>query len=317
MQCTRTRKAWFDRTGSRIVYSYKDASKELAGFDFPCRGCIPCRLNNGREKAIRCWHQSQIDERSCFITLTYSDEHLESPRLIYSHWQKFIKDLRDRVGYEPENRIKTIVTGEYGEKNKRPHWHALLFNYWPTDGKHHTTSDRGDKIFTSELIDEVWGRNDPKNSPSQIGTVTIDSASYVARYAAKKLVHGRDQDHDFHPIHKTSSRRGIGRDWIEKYYKQTFELGYVHLPNGQRTKIPRYYVDWAEIHAPELWRFYITEVRPKIQEDAISKQEKEEIEYLTKVHERGPFAPLYQKPQNVKETILKLKFKRLQERLKL
>lgn len=317
MQCTRARKAWFDRTGSKIVYSYKDASKELAGFEFPCRKCLPCRLNNAREKAVRAWHESQMHENSCFITLTYSDEHLESPRLIYAHWQKFIKDLRDRIGYEPEDRIQTIVTGEYGDQKKRPHWHALVFNYWPRDSLHHTTSDRGDKIFTSLELDKLWGRNDSENAPTQFGKVTIDSANYVARYAAKKLIHGKDQDHDFHPIHKTSSRRAIGRSWIETYWKQTFELGYVRLPNGQMTKIPRYYVDWAQKHQNQTWLKYVTEVRPQIQIDAIAKQQKEEQQYLTEMWARGPQLPRQKTRQNVKETILKLKFKRLQERLKL
>ena len=54
----------------------------------------------------------------------------------------------------------------------------------PPDKISHSTTDRGDKIYTSELIDKLWGKNDPKNQPSQFGDVTIDSASYVARYAA-------------------------------------------------------------------------------------------------------------------------------------
>ena len=73
----------------------------------------------------------------------------------------------------------------------------------------------------------------------EFGSVTLESAGYVARYAAKKLAHGKDDEHDYHPIHRTSCKRAIGRSWIEKYYQHTFDHGLVVLPNGQKSKIPR------------------------------------------------------------------------------
>lgn len=310
MQCIRPIKASFNNEGA-LTFSNKNLVPGLLPIAFPCRKCLPCRLNTAREKGIRAWHESKMHEDSIFLTLTYDDDHLESPWLIYSHWQKFIKDLRDRVGYAPEKRIQTIVTGEYGEKRKRPHWHAILFNYRPKDEKILRTTDRGDQVFHSESLEKIWSRGS-----IEYGECSIEAASYVARYAAKKLTHGHDQDHPFHPIHKTSSRRAIGRTWIEHNWSHTFENGHIVLPNGQTAGIPRYYSDWLKKTHPEEWVRYATSIRIDNQKKAEQKQKQEEEEYLEKVRQlKG--RPRPKTRNDVKLTILNQKFKRLQERLKL
>lgn len=307
LQCINPINAGFNQSGD-LVFSSKKMDRGQVPFAFECRKCLPCRLNNAREKAIRCVHESQMHQNNIFLTLTYSDQHLRSPRLNYKDFQDFMKRLRETR----EEKINYLVTGEYGDKTKRPHWHAILFNYKPEDALYLRTTDRGDHISSSVLLDEIWGKNDPKKKPNEIGEVSLESAGYVARYAAKKLAHGHDQSHDYHPVHKTSSRRAIGRTWIEKYYEHTFKNGFV-VHKGMVTKIPRYYVDWARQHKPELWRHYVTEVRPKIHEKVIQQQQQELEVYLTNRND-SPFADTR---QNVKETILKSRFKRLQEHLKL
>ncbi|AZL82694.1 replication initiator protein, partial [Apis mellifera associated microvirus 24] len=299
--------------GNRI-YSPKNLPPGLVPDVFSCRKCLPCRLNNAKEKAIRCWHESKMHDDNIFLTLTYSDEHLESPRLIYSHWQEFIHKLRDKIRYNSlgEQKISTMVTGEYGEQTKRPHWHALIFNYRPGDERPYRTTERGDKVYRSETIQTLWNKG-----YIEYGDVTIDSANYVARYAAKKLVHGIDQAHDYHPIHRTSSKHAIGKRWIEKYYKQTFEHGYVLLPNFQKAKIPRYYCEWVEKHHPAIWERYVTQIRPRLQEQAEAAERAEEMIFLTNLINKSCGAPHPMKRSQVKETILKAKFKQLQERLKL
>lgn len=273
MQCIRPLPAGFDLAGN-ITYTQRNWDKSQPAFAFECRKCLPCRLNNAREKAIRAWHQSKITP-GIFLTLTYDDDHLESPRLIYAHWQGFIRALREKIGHEPDKRIKTMVTGEYGEQLKRPHWHALIFNWRPTDEIYRRTTERGDRVYTSETLSNVWGRG-----LAEYGELTLDSANYTCRYAAKKLVHGKDQDHDYHPIHKTSSRRAIGRDWIEKYWKHTFQNGFVVLPNGSKAKIPRYYVDWLKKHHFDEYLKYLIDVQPKIQTLALEQQKEDEKIYL-------------------------------------
>jgi len=165
------------------------------------------------------------------------------------------------------------------------------------------------KRSKSSLIDELWSKNDQGTTPSQIGQVTIDSAGYVARYAAKKLTHGSDGDHDYHPIHKTSSRRAIGRSWIEQNYKHTFENGFCVLQNGQITKIPRYYVDWCKKYQYDTYKFYLTHVQPERIIKAQQQQRKEELEYISRFISCKSSEVIPKTRSQIKETILKSKFK--------
>ena len=191
--------------------------------------------------------------------------HTVNPRLQYIDFQILIDSVRQKITRNVTDkelrkklRISYMVTGEYGELNKRPHWHAILFNYAPPDAKHIRTTDREERVYTSILLSDLWGKG-----AIEYGSVTIDSAGYVARYAAKKLVHGHDQDHEYHPIHKTSKGRAIGRSWIEKYHEFTFQNGFVVLPNKSCAKIPRYYLDWYKKYYPTEWERYVTEIRTK------------------------------------------------------
>lgn len=330
MQCIRPIKAGYDSAGD-ITYSSKNVSKELAPFMFPCRKCLPCRLNDAREKAVRAWHESRMHENNIFLTCTYADENLKSPKLNQQDFVNFMKSLREaRTRYvtDPELKkalsIPCVYVGEYGDLNKRPHWHALLFNYAPKDRLESYKTDSGELVFSSETLgpknaDQV---NDGVNrlwnhGKVEFGSITMDSANYVARYSAKKLVHGKDQDHDYHPIYVPSKKYAIGKNWLEKNYVHTFENGYVVLPNSQTTSIPRYYEDWAKKHQNELWRYYVTTVKPKIAETAMLRARKEELEYITSVLNKPFGCPNPMTRSKVKLTILESKFKQLQEFLKL
>jgi alpha-galactosidase/6-phospho-beta-glucosidase family protein len=276
-------------------------------------------LNIAREKAVRSFHEAKCHEDNIFLTLTYDDEHLESSKLIYEHFQKFMKSLRERVtrGIETkelrdEKYIPYMVTGEYGEVNKRPHWHAILFNYRPEDAKYKYTTDLGENVYESEIIDSIW-----KKGNAEFGTVTMESAGYVARYAAKKLVHGRDEDHDYHPIHKTSCKRAIGRSWIEKYWKHTFQNGFIVLPNGEKCRIPRYYVDWLKEHRFNDYVKYVNGPQQEAINYAEKEKRKEEMEFISSVINKRPCTPYPITMNEMKLRILKSKFKELQKELKL
>lgn len=323
MQCVRPLKASLARDGS-VTFNQKQAIPGLIPFEINCRKCLACRLNGAREKAIRCYHEASIyGDENIFLTLTYDADHVGDRRLHYSHFQTFMKDLRAWLGYHKTGqRISFMVTGEYGGPPKilpsgklsegfRPHWHAIIFNYLPTDRIELRSTDRGDTIYRSQKIQEIWGKGD-----TEFGTVTLDSANYVARYAAKKLTHGNDDEHNYHPLHRTSCKNAIGRNWIERYYKQTFLNGYVVLPNGEQAKIPRYYIDWCKKHQPDLYLHYYSNVVPQLEEHAKKKAREDELRYLSNcLTYKGGSYPL--KRNKIKETILKSKFKQLQERLKL
>lgn len=58
-----------------------------------------------------------------FTTLTYDEQHCP-PTLDRTHLAKFLKRIRRAA--EPL-RIRFFASGEYGEKNARPHYHAILY----------------------------------------------------------------------------------------------------------------------------------------------------------------------------------------------
>lgn len=296
MRCLSPRTVGWDSTGKSLCWSKKTFNKELATFQLPCGKCIECRLEYARTWAIRSIHEAQMHPQNSFITLTYSDAHLKSPRLQYSDFQLFAKRLRSNIfnaflkGYGEANwslldhkqkkeiyephKIGIFVTGEYGDRTKRPHWHAIIFNWWPPDATYHRSTDLSHNVYKSALLDRLWGLNDPTTRPSEVGTVTFESAGYVARYAAKKLEHGNDQEHEFHPISKKSSHQAIGKKFLEKYYKEIFNNGYVTIPNGTHLPIPRYYEKWFKENHPDEWLCYLAK-KLEQSKNASIKAEKE------------------------------------------
>lgn len=308
MRCLYPRTVGFLADGKTISWSQKNYSKEYATFQLPCSKCIECRLEYARQWAVRCVHEASTHDENSFITLTYSDEHLKSDKLQYPDFQQFMKRLRFS---HQNNQIGMFVTGEYGELKKRPHWHALIFGWRPRDLTYKYSNERGDKIYSSESLDTLWGYG-----ISEVGNVTFESAGYCARYAAKKLVHGNDKDHDFHPISKKSSKNAIGKRFLELYWQDIFNHGDVILKDGTKTSIPRYYVKWLQKHQPAAWERYIIKIREeKIQKaQQRSNEEKEEqarINYL-----RGPLKGGQITRQKVRKTIIDEKFKRLTKFLK-
>lgn len=320
MRCTRPRTVGFYADGKTLCWSPRKYSKEYPTFQIPCTKCASCRLQQASEKALRCVLESSMYEYNSFITLTYSEENLKSAKLQYRDFQLFIKKLREHIAErnynDPTSRIGVFAAGEYGDKNKRPHWHAIIFNWQPHDLKHHGISELGDDIFTSKSLDALWGKNDKSKAPCQIGAVTLKSAGYVARYALKKLTHGKDQEHDFHPIARSSSKHAIGKKWLEKFYwSDCFAQGHIRH-DGKKFPIPRYFERWLQKNKPSEWRRYVTEIKPKIMKDAEYKEslitEKEKLEMFKDAAINGLQSARKTRNQ-VREMVLELKIKKLKE----
>jgi len=309
MRCLAPKTVGFLADGKTISWSNKKFSKEFAPFQLPCSKCIECRLEYARQWAVRCVHEAKMHPHNVFVTLTYSDEHLESPKLNYEHFQRFMKRLRKTSN----EKIGIFVTGEYGDLTKRPHWHAIIFNWQPPDLEKKYITENDDQVYSSKTLDKLWGYG-----ITEAGSVTFESAGYCARYAAKKLVHGRDQDHDFQPISKKSSKNAIGKKFLELYWQDIFNYGKCILDSGQETSIPRYYEKWLLKNQPAAWENYITQTKRKKCENAAQRQATqmaEEIATQDKRIARGNFQP----PNNNKvhrTKIIAEKFKRLQHHLK-
>lgn len=215
----------------------------------PCGQCIHCRLERSRQWAIRCVHESKLHPQNSFITLTYSDKNLPpNSSLQLSDFQKFLKRLRKKISPQ---KLRFFHCGEYGENLGRPHYHALLFGFDFEDKYPFKQSRNGEIYYRSPTLEELW-----PSGQSMIGSVTFESAAYVARYISKKITGPDAEDHyavvdletsetlgQKKPEYVTMSRRpGIGKHWFEKYSSDVFPSDEIVL-RGKRLKPPKFYTN--------------------------------------------------------------------------
>ncbi len=199
-------------------------------------------------------HEAQLHTSNSFVTLTYNDEHLPPDGgLVLRDWQTFAKRLRKKAGP-----FRFYHCGEYGDLHGRPHYHALLFGLdFRSDQVLDSTSQHGDKLYTSEVLSDTWGMG-----KTMIGALTFQSAAYVARYCMKKITGEAAADHyttintqtgEVHqvkPEYTTMSRRpGIGKPWLAKYQTDVYPSDEV-IVNGKQTRPPRYYDSQYELSDP-------------------------------------------------------------------
>lgn len=183
MPCYHPLDAWRPdpSTGSKkLIFSYnaKHCHSPKPDLQVPCGQCVGCRLERSRQWAIRCVHEASLHQHNCFITLTYADEHLPpNNSLVYEHFQLFMKRLRKKYG----EGIRFYMCGEYGENFGRPHFHACLFGHNFPDLKLWKTVNK-QKLYRSAELETLW-----PFGHSSVGTVTFESAAYVARYILKKV----------------------------------------------------------------------------------------------------------------------------------
>jgi hypothetical protein len=254
-----------------------------------CGQCTGCRLERSRQWAMRCVHEAQQYDDNCFITLTYNPENLPADAgLRLKHFQEFMKRLRKK--YVPKNPyprsrdkesdyqkfrrkhwIRFYHCGEYGDKNNRPHYHAILFNFNFPDWVYLYTTDNGSDIYTSPTLEEIWGKGFVT-----IGTVTFESAAYIARYVMKKI-NGKfknkknpetglkpyerytvDEDGvptivEVLPEYTTMSRDpGIGSDWFDRYHRDCYPKDFTTI-RGTRCKPPKYYDGLLKEMNPQMY----------------------------------------------------------------
>jgi len=238
-------------SGKRSLVFRKEDSLTGQPVSVPCGQCINCRLAHAGKWAVRMVHETMFHEVNCFITLTYRDEpegYVGDDGKVYSHgslnyrdFQLFMKRLRERSGFE----FKFYACGEYGDKNNRAHFHAILFGCDFNDRVYYKTNHNGDKLYTSDLLDDVWGLGF-----CTVGDVTFQSAAYCSGYVTKKITGEMADDHYMGRKPEMShSSNGIGKAYIAKYGKQVFDLNNIVL-NGKSVPIPRYYDNLYDVVDP-------------------------------------------------------------------
>lgn len=208
----------------------------------PCGRCIGCRLERCRQWAVRCLHEARLHDSSLFVTLTY-EEVPEGGSLRPRDFVLFMKRLRKACGP-----VRFFQCGEYGDQLGRPHHHALLFGIDFPDKKLISKED-GYNLYTSAKLEQLWG-----HGMVWIGSVSFESAGYVARYALKKITGPPAAEHyqGRVPEYGTMSRRpGIGAGWYERYRSDAYPEGSLTLRGGVKCRTPRFYDERFEKEFPE------------------------------------------------------------------
>lgn len=227
--------------GKKLSFKMVTHGKGLA---LPCGRCIGCRLERARQWAVRILHEAKCHDDSVFVTLTYDEDHLPKDGSVsISTCQLFLKRLRARVA---PTKIRFFLSGEYGEKFGRPHYHAIIFGHGFPDRVRIESSDER-PLWRSALLESCWAQG-----AAPFGAVTFESASYVAQYALKKVT-GRKANAHYCGRHceflLMSRRPGIGRAWIDRFSGDVYPADEV-IVRGREARPPRYYDQVYAVRAP-------------------------------------------------------------------
>lgn len=257
MGCTAPITAWRSKDGP-VQFRAGPSHK----IKLPCGRCAGCLLENSRQWATRCLHEAQMHDQNCFATLTIDDNNIGDGTLRPEHFTDFIKRLRakhahyDEMGNYWRQPIRYYMCGEYGDETARPHYHACLFGYKPSDGKPTSIYNTTGTQVSLEL-DKIW-----KLGGTSYGEVTFESASYVARYIMKKLdqhaIRSMQLDMstgeciEMYPEYQRMSET-IGLPWIKKYATDVYSQSRDEIIiRGNKAKPPRAYDKYLETWKPEL-----------------------------------------------------------------
>lgn len=258
------------RPVSGTVIAVETSDHFLAPLRMKCGYCLGCKLERTTGFAVRATHEALYHTHATgpykgapntsFLTLTYNDKHLpEDGVLIKAHFQLFMKRLRKRVGP-----VRFLASGEYGERNLRPHYHLICFGEDFTEDRKYLKRSKGGPLFRSSLLDDLWKCQGCGEAIgfATIGSVSFQSAAYVARYALKTdytamrlpctvdKVTGEAEP--VRPYALMSRNKGLGNQYFHDYVDQIYSHDQVIL-DGKPFRPPRYYDTLLKDSDPDRW----------------------------------------------------------------
>lgn len=271
MKCYNPRLAFVNANGGRPIftkYTWSQFIHAKKGFraplfpsapngcgaplKMPCGKCEACRLEQARDRAVRCVHEFKSHgDKGAFLTLTYNPENLPlSGSYDESDIVLFVKRLRKHLA---PLAIKTFGCAEYGDKGSRPHFHLLIFGFdFPDRIELLGSAEHGSghSRYRSPLLERLWTKGF-----SEIGSITPESASYVARYTQKKC---KKKDVSYKGLLPekavcVSRRPGLGKKWFERFHDDWYRNDAVTV-DGVKQAIPRYYDRLLEKLDPDKYR---------------------------------------------------------------
>lgn len=208
-----------------------------------CGKCEICRARRAKDWSIRLICEAKYHKKVSFITLTFDNKILlskdkkinkykaETSFIFHinnskEYFKKFIKRLRKKY---KDKYISYYHIGEYGEKTKRPHHHAIIFGInFEEDRKETNRSKTGHIQYESTTLNELWGA----------GKCTIQDANenniiYSAQYINKK----QKMDKRYKSIFSFSNRSKISQKWAIRNH-QELRKGYIETKDKKKFPIP-------------------------------------------------------------------------------
>ena len=247
--------------GVAVLRRKRYAELDVGEFVVSCGQCIGCRLDHSKSWAVRSVHESRMHKLNSFLTLTYNEDEVPWDfNLNPDHHTKFMKRLRKHSEAKYGLDIRYYMCGEYGSDRfhpvtgellsmGRPHYHYLIFGWYPRDAQYLRTH-RGHHYYRSEELEKLW-----PYGYSVVGHVTPETCAYTARYVLKKqtgkesiyepkqnYVEGYGLVDRLPEFSRMSLKPGIGASWFAKYGKQdVYDSGDFVVIGGSRYSTPRYY----------------------------------------------------------------------------
>lgn len=183
----------------------------------PCGKCRACKISRASAWSLRSMMEYKaVDEKACFLTLTYDDSSIVDGMLRKRDLQLFFKRCR-KAGL----RFRYFACGEYGETTARPHFHVLVFG---------VDFDQMEQLLTHReyLSNGVRGSLGLWNYGFvHLGHVSEASCQYVAKYMLKSDMPSsffeRYGCKQFKPFQVMSRRPALGNCYMVRYWKRILD----------------------------------------------------------------------------------------------
>jgi len=195
-----------------------------------CNKCPNCVKSRRNDWTFRLFEHLKDSNQAHFVTLTYNDKNLvygeKHPTLYYPDTQDFFKRLRKM---SKAKNLKYYLVGEYGDKNYRPHYHAIIYNVEK-------------KYLFDAWTNNIGSKRKPKYEAKgivHVGTVTQDSIYYVTKYIHKSKQKNPPGTEDQRSL--MSKNLGYGYIKRTRAYHQDTENTFVTKPGGYKQALPKYY----------------------------------------------------------------------------
>lgn len=126
------------------------------------------------------------------------------------------------IEWDYNRSLKYYAVGEYGTKNRRPHYHVIIFN-----------------LYDSDSITDAW-----QKGSVDVKEAHVNSVLYTLKYLEKETKHYKYiYAMDLQPEFSLSSKR-LGENYVTdqmtNYHMDNYNNNVITLPDGTKGKIPRY-----------------------------------------------------------------------------